>query len=80
MMYVPPCIHRSSMNIFPLLLLVLFSFITDVRINTHILYHNKFNLRGLGAENVRGGQSWVGGVIQDSDGGGLSQGHSEDEG
>ena len=40
MMYAPPCVHQSLMNIFPLLLLVLFSFITDVRINIHILYHN----------------------------------------
>ena len=40
MMYALPCIHQSLMNIFPLLLLVLFSFIADVRINTHILYHN----------------------------------------
>ena len=31
-------------------------------------------------ENVRGGQSWVRGVILESDGGRLSQGHSEDEG
>ena len=41
MIYAPPCIHQSLMNIFPLLLLVLFSFVTDMRINIHILYHNK---------------------------------------
>ena len=40
MIYVPPCIHRPLMNIFPHLLLVLFSFVTDMRINIHILYHN----------------------------------------
>ena len=37
-------------------------------------------LRGLGAENVGGGWSWVGGVILESDGGRLSQDRSEDEG
>ena len=37
-------------------------------------------LRGLGAENVRGGQSWVGGIILELDGGRLSQDRSEDEG
>ena len=36
-------------------------------------------LGGLGAENVRGGQSLVRGVILESDGGRLGQGHSEDE-
>ena len=40
MIYAPPCIHRPLMNIFPHFLLVPFSFITDMRINTHILYHN----------------------------------------
>ena len=30
-------------------------------------------LRGLGVEDVRGGQSWVGGVILESNGGRLSQ-------
>ena len=28
-------------------------------------------LRGLGAEDVRGGQSWVGGVVLELDGRGL---------
>ena len=41
MIYAPPCIHQPLMNIFPHLLLVLFSFVTDMRINIHILYHNK---------------------------------------
>ena len=49
-MYALPCIHRSLMNIFPLLLLVLFSFITDVRINIHILYHNRLNPKELKLE------------------------------
>ena len=31
-------------------------------------------------ENVRGGQSWVGGIILELDEGRLSQGHSEDKG
>ena len=31
-------------------------------------------------ENVRGGRSWVGGVVLESDGGRLSQDGSEDEG
>ena len=37
------------------------------------------NLRGSRAENVRGGWSWVRGVALESDGGRLSQVHSEDE-
>ena len=37
-------------------------------------------LRGLGVENVGGGQSWVGGVVLVLDEGRLSWGHSEDEG
>ena len=37
-------------------------------------------LRGSRAENVGGGQSWVGGVVLELDGGRLSQGCSEDEG
>ena len=37
-------------------------------------------LRGSRMENVRVGQSWVGGVILKSDEERLSQGHSEDEG
>ena len=36
-------------------------------------------LRGLRAENVRGGRGWVRGVILESEGGRLSWGHSEDE-
>ena len=37
-------------------------------------------LRGSRMENVGGGWSWVGGVVLGSDGGRLSQSHSEDEG
>ena len=37
------------------------------------------NLRGLRAENIRGGRSWVRGVALESDGGRLSWVHSEDE-
>ena len=37
-------------------------------------------LRGLRAENVRGSQSWVGGVVLESDGGRLSRDCSENEG
>ena len=36
--------------------------------------------KGLGAENVGGGQSWVGGVVLESDRWRLGQDHSEDEG
>ena len=36
-------------------------------------------LRGLGVENAGGGWSWVRGVVRESDGGGLSRGHSEDD-
>ena len=36
-------------------------------------------LGGLGAEDVRGSQSWVGGVILESDGRGLRSERSEDE-
>ena len=36
--------------------------------------------RGLGTECVRGGQSWVGGVILELDGGRLGWDHSEAEG
>ena len=36
--------------------------------------------RGSGVENVGGGQSWVGGVILELEGGRLSWDHSEDEG
>ena len=35
--------------------------------------------RRVGAEDVRGGQSWVGGVILESDGKGLQSDSSEDE-
>ena len=34
----------------------------------------------VGAEDVRGGQSWVGGVVLESDGKGLRSDSSEDEG
>ena len=37
-------------------------------------------LRGSGAENVGGGQSWVRGDILELDGGRLIWDHSEDEG
>ena len=33
----------------------------------------------VGAEDVRGGQSWVGGVVLESDGKGLRSDSSEDE-
>ena len=36
-------------------------------------------LRELGAEDVRGGWSWVGGVILESDGGRLKSDRSKDE-
>ena len=46
-------------NIFPLLLLVLFSFITDVKINTHILYHNSLMvLVGSGLMNGTSSESF----------------------
>ena len=35
--------------------------------------------RRVGVEDVRGGQSWVGGVILESDGKGLRSDSSEDE-
>ena len=44
------------MNISSLFLLVLFSFMTDVKINIHILYHNKQSgdLQGNGGEGGEG--------------------------
>ena len=36
--------------------------------------------RRVGAEDVRGGWSWVGGVVLESDGKGLRSDSSEDEG
>ena len=36
-------------------------------------------LGGLGAEDVGGGQSWVGGVVLELDGKRLKLDHSEDE-
>ena len=43
----------------------------------NICVHNL--TRRVGAEDVRGGRSWVGGVILESDGKGLRSDSSEDE-